>query len=228
MAINCAALGSEVSAIASTYNSLNSQWGTTLSSGLNAAQTDQVGVATSALNQLINTRDKISDLEDQLDFLLDEAEEGNCADVITYGDEYSFRLFQTREAISAGISNLRAAIKTSNDRLAASQKATTSKSNPGTGTPGTAEPDEEFLDEDAEIIDDEPLPEVDDFVDGTGLTEPPIGDEDDFLGGDGDTDDFLGIDGDTDDIEDDIVSAIHNITGFRRRVKSYKWSEVVD
>jgi hypothetical protein len=199
MAINCAALGSEVSAIASTYNSLNSQWGTTLSSGLNAAQTDQVGVATSALNQLINTRDKISDLEDQLDFLLDEAEEGNCADVITYGDEYSFRLFQTREAISAGISNLRAAIKTSNDRLAASQKATTSKSNPGTGTPGTAEPDEEFLDEDAEIIDDEPLPEVDDFVDGTGLTEPPIGDEDDFLGGDGDTDDFLGIDGDTDE-----------------------------
>ncbi len=36
------------------------------------------------------------------------------------------------------------------------------------------------------------------------------------------------IDGDTDDIEDDIVSAIHNITGFRRRVKSYKWTEVVD
>lgn len=36
------------------------------------------------------------------------------------------------------------------------------------------------------------------------------------------------IDGDTDDIEDDIVSAIHNITGFRRCVKSYKWTEVVD
>jgi len=36
------------------------------------------------------------------------------------------------------------------------------------------------------------------------------------------------IDGDTDDIEDDIVSAIHNITGFRRRVKSYKWSEVME
>ena len=34
------------------------------------------------------------------------------------------------------------------------------------------------------------------------------------------------IDSDSDDVEDDIVYAINNITGWR--VKSYKWTEVVD
>jgi len=34
------------------------------------------------------------------------------------------------------------------------------------------------------------------------------------------------IDSDSDDVEDDIVYAINNITGWR--VKSYKWSEVID
>ena len=36
----------------------------------------------------------------------------------------------------------------------------------------------------------------------------------------------LVFDIDSDDVEDDIVYAINNITGWR--VKSYKWSEVID
>jgi hypothetical protein len=34
------------------------------------------------------------------------------------------------------------------------------------------------------------------------------------------------IDSDSDDVDDDIVYAINNITGWR--VKSYKWSDVID
>lgn len=175
MALSCAALASELNAIISQYNNLNSQWGSILSSGLAAAQSDQVSSATISLNQLIDIRGKISDLEDQLDFTVDEAEDGNCADVVARGDEYSFRLFSTRESIGAGIDNLRAAIRSAEGRIAQSQKATTTENNQGTGAPGSAPASSPGR------VDNDPTrltvppgadpDEEDDF--GTGLEEPP-------------------------------------------------------
>lgn len=50
--------------------------------------------------------------------------------------------------------------------------------------------------------------------------------EEEYLDMDLPTELVFDIDGDSDDIEYDIVYVINNITGWR--VKSYKWSEVVD
>jgi len=171
MAINCASLASELNSIIGTYNTINSQWGSTLSSGISAAQSDQVGVATSALNQLTDYYSRISNLEDQLDYLVDEAEDGNCTDVVAKGDDYSFRIFNTREAIGDGISNLRAAIRNAEGRLAASQKATTTENNQGTGTPGSAPAAGAAAG--ALTVPPGADPDEEDDGFGTGLEEPP-------------------------------------------------------
>lgn len=219
MALSCAALASELNAIISQYNNLNSQWGSILSSGLSAAQSDQVSSATISLNQLIDIRGKISDLEDQLDFTVDEAEDGNCADVVARGDEYSFRLFSTRESIGAGIDNLRAAIRSADGRIAQSQKATTTENNQGTGAPGSAPASGPApADNDPTRLTVPPGAEPDEEGgSGTGLEEPPdvtdeelglgdgFGDEFDEDFTDGEIDEFLnentnlGLDGIVDD-----------------------------
>jgi hypothetical protein len=172
----CASLAAELSTALSTFNSLNSQWGTTISSGINAARADQVNVARSNYNTVDRVLTNLEQLESVVDEIASQAAALSCRDVASQADSLLNRIEGTISAVEDGLSDLEDAISEAEERILESEEAAQSEDNAGDGTPGSAVSDEE--DEDPRELDDgqlglPPGADPDEEFD-SGLEEPPI------------------------------------------------------
>lgn len=181
----CASLAAELASALSTFNSLNSQWGTTISSGINAARADQVGVARSNYNTVDRVLTNLEQVESVVDNILDQATALSCTDVVSQASSLLNRIENTISAVEDGLFDLETAISEAEERILESEEATQTEEN-------TGDPLEE-IDDPTQLTDDElglpPGADPDEEFD-SGLEEPPDVDEEPFPGDDEDLEDL--------------------------------------
>jgi len=180
MAESCSSLATQLSVVISNYNLYNSGWSTTLSSGLSAAQSDNISAAKAAYSKVANSYDRLEGVQGRIDDILEKADDLNCTDVFNQASTYATRITETLDAIDEGLNNLEAAIGDAEDRIEETEAATQTEDNAGDGTPGSQpsnNPDPDQDDNDLVLDEEGDDPEDADEL-GDGLGEPePIGDD---------------------------------------------------